>query len=82
MGAPLAITYSRRGLVGGIAAAMLLNSAMMLSTSLFLALGKGGRISPIVAAWFPDVFFAIVGILLLFFRSTNRDFPRFGFRRK
>jgi len=70
---PLAIVFSRRGVVGGVATAMLLYAAMLLSTYFFLALGKGHRVSPIVAAWFPNVFFLLVGIVLLYFRGSNRE---------
>jgi lipopolysaccharide export LptBFGC system permease protein LptF len=70
---PLAIVFSRRGVVGGVATAMLLYACLLLSTYFFLALGKGYRISPIVAAWFPNVFFLIVGIVLLYFRGSNRE---------
>ncbi|MDB6172731.1 MAG: Permease YjgP/YjgQ family protein [Chthoniobacteraceae bacterium] len=82
MGAPLAIVFSRRGVVGGIASAVLLNSAMMLSTSLFLALGKGNRVSAAAAAWLPNAIFLFIGLTLLYFRSTNRDLPKFGFGQK
>ena len=49
---------------------------MILLRHLFLALGKGGRIDPYMAAWLPNVFFLAVGLLLLYFRSANRDFPK------
>ena len=38
---PLAIVFSRRGVIGGVASAMLLYAGLLLSTYLFLALGKG-----------------------------------------
>jgi lipopolysaccharide export LptBFGC system permease protein LptF len=82
IGAPLAIVFSRRGVVGGVAAAMFLYATLLLSTYLFLALGKGYRLGADLAAWLPNVVFALIGLGLLYFRSTNRDFPRFGMRRK
>jgi LPS export ABC transporter permease LptG len=70
---PLAIVFSRRGVIGGVATAMLLYALLLLSTYLFLALGKGHRISPIVAAWAPNAFFLLVGVVLLYLRGSNRE---------
>jgi lipopolysaccharide export LptBFGC system permease protein LptF len=44
---------------------------------LFLALGEGDRISPLLAAWTPNVLFAIIGFYLLYLRAFNREAPRF-----
>ena len=70
---PLAIVFSRRGVVGGVAAAMVLYAAFLLTTYFFLALGKGARIDPMLAAWTPNVLFLIIGLLLLYFRGSNRE---------
>ncbi len=70
---PLAIVFSRRGVIGGVAAAMLLYGGLLLSTYFFLALGKGYRIGPIAAAWVPNAVFFVVGVVLLYFRGSNRD---------
>jgi lipopolysaccharide export system permease protein len=82
LGAPLAIVFSRRGVIGGVAAAIFLYAALILATYFFLALGKGWRISALVSAWVPNTFFFLIGLVLLYFRSTNRDLPSFSFRRK
>lgn len=74
--APMAIVYSRRGVIGGVAVAMILYALLLLSTYLFLALGKGHRLSAELAAWIPSVVFLIIGLVLLILRSTNRDLPR------
>lgn len=79
---PLAIVFSRRGVIGGVAAAMLLYAGLLLSTYFFLALGKGYRVSPLVAGWFPNVFFFFIGLLLLYFRGANRELPKFSFGKK
>jgi lipopolysaccharide export system permease protein len=79
---PLAIVFSRRGVVGGVAAAMLLYAGLLLSTYFFLALGKGYRVPPVVAGWFPNAFFLVVGLLLLYFRGANRDLPKFFLGKK
>ena len=73
--APLGIIYSRRGLMGSITMAILLFFFLVLASSVFLALGKGYRIDPVLAAWGPVVFFGAVGLLMLWMRSTNRELP-------
>jgi lipopolysaccharide export system permease protein len=73
--APLGIIYSRRGLMGSITTAILLFFFLVLSSSIFLALGKGFRIDPVLAAWGPVVFFGGIGFLMLWMRSTNREVP-------
>ena len=75
--APLGIGYSRRGVLASVASAMVLVFAMNFLTHLFLALGEGDRISPLVAAWTPNLVFAVIGVYLLYLRATNREVPRF-----
>jgi len=72
---PLGIIYSRRGLMGSITLAILLFFFLILGSSLFLALGKGYRINATVAGWAPVLFFAAIGAVLLWMRSTNRELP-------
>ncbi len=79
---PLAIVFSRRGVIGGVATAMLLYAGLIIATYLFLALGKGHRVNPYVAGWFPNVFFLIIGLLLLYYRSANRELPTVFFGKK
>ena len=45
-------------------------------THLFLALGEGDRIPAWAAAWTPNILFGAVGLILLYFRSTNREPPQ------
>ena len=76
--APLGIGYSRRGVLGSVAAAiMLVFLHAYLCTHLFLALGEGDHISAWLAAWAPNLIFAAVGLTLLYLRATNREPPRF-----
>lgn len=75
--APLGIGYSRRGVLASVASAVVLVFSMNFLTHLFLALGEGARISPIVAAWTPNLVFALIGLYLLYLRATNREAPRF-----
>ncbi len=74
--APCGIVYSRRGVLGGVALAITLFFSLVLASSLFIALGKGSRVSPFVAAWGPMIAFFVAGIYLLWMRSTNRDLPK------
>ncbi len=77
----LGIGYSRRGILSSVAAAILLIFAMNFATHLFLALGEGGRISNWAAAWTPNIIFGVIGLVLLYFRATNREPPRLSFYR-
>lgn len=74
--APCGIVYSRRGVLGGVALAIGLFFSLVLASSLFIALGKGGRVPPFVAAWGPMIAFFAAGLYLLWMRSTNRDLPK------
>jgi lipopolysaccharide export system permease protein len=75
--APLGIGYSRRGVLASVASAVILVFSMNFLTHLFLALGEGDRVSPVVAAWTPNLIFTIIGLYLLYLRATNREAPRF-----
>jgi len=74
--APCAIVYSRRGVLGGVATAIGLFFCLIFVSSLFIALGKGNRVSPVVAAWGPMFAFFLIGLFMLWLRSTNRDMPK------
>lgn len=73
--APLGIIYSRRGLMGSITLAILLFFFLVLGSSVFLAMGKGNRVGPEVAAWAPVVLFGTIGLLMIWMRTTNREVP-------
>ena len=77
--APLGIGYSRRGILSSVAAAILIVFAMNFATHLFLALGEGARIPNWAAAWTPNIIFGVLGLVLLYYRSTNREPPRLNF---
>lgn len=76
LAAPMGIVYSRRGILGGVAVAIGLFFSLVFTSSLFIALGKGGRLSPFVAAWGPLIVFMAIGLFLLWLRSTNRELSR------
>jgi lipopolysaccharide export LptBFGC system permease protein LptF len=48
-------------------------------THLFLALGEGARIPDWAAAWTPQLIFGVLGLILVYFRATNREPPRLKF---
>ncbi|HEY5894311.1 MAG TPA: LptF/LptG family permease [Chthoniobacterales bacterium] len=80
-GGPLAIVFSRRGMLGSIANALLLFFGMLFLDRLCLALGQGGRIPPEVAAWTPVAVFAVIGLRLLWNRAGGRfAFSKLGKR--
>ena len=80
--APLGIGYSRRGIFSSVAAAIILVFAMNFVGHLFLALGEGARIPNWAAAWTPNLIFGLLGLILIYFRATNREPPRLGFLRE
>jgi lipopolysaccharide export LptBFGC system permease protein LptF len=74
--APLGIAYSRRGSLGGIAASIFIFFGMIFVNDLFLSLGKGGHLPPPLAVWIPNAGFGLVGLLLLYLRSQNKELPK------
>lgn len=79
--APLGIVFNRRGVLAGVAGSIFIFFGMIFATNLFLALGKGMRVSPEIAAWTPNAIIALIGLFLLYLRSTNRDFSNLFVRR-
>jgi lipopolysaccharide export system permease protein len=77
----LGVGYSRRGILSSVAAAVLLVFAMNFVMHLFLALGEGARVPTWVAAWTPNLIFGVIGLILLYYRATNREPPLTGFLR-
>ena len=75
---PLCMAFSRRGALGGIAGGLFLFIGLFSSSNVFLALGQGSRISPLVAAWTPSAVFLLLGFILLYRRATNRPIPFTG----
>ena len=76
IGAALGFVSGRKGALASVAISIFLFAGMLILTSLFLALGEGGRVHPVVAAWTPNLLFAAIGGLLLWQRATNRELPR------
>lgn len=64
-GAPLAVTTPRAGPAGGVAISLAIALIFLLLTQLTKAIGAGGVINPLVAAWFPNVLFLFAALVLL-----------------
>jgi LPS export ABC transporter permease LptG len=65
IGIPLGTRGSRSGALLGVGMALLLVVAFYFLTHISLALGRGDRISPVLAAWLVNLVFAVVGGALL-----------------
>jgi lipopolysaccharide export system permease protein len=63
---PFGAATGRRNVYVGVASSILICFSYFVLTQLGLALGSGGYIPPILAAWFPLVLFAATGIYLTF----------------
>jgi lipopolysaccharide export system permease protein len=75
--APLGIVYSRKGVLGGVTAAVIIFALMYIMKGTTMALGQGNRIPPFLGAWICNFFVMGIGVVLLWFRSQNRDIPTF-----
>jgi lipopolysaccharide export system permease protein len=64
-GAPLAITSPRAGAAVGIAISLGTTVLFLLITQITKAVGAGGVIDPLIAAWFPNLVFLLAGLVLL-----------------
>lgn len=73
--APLGISFSRRGVLGGVAGAILALIGLVFLNQLFLSLGKGMKFPASLGVWMPHLVVGTVGLLLFYYRSRNRDLP-------
>ena len=64
-GAPMAVTSPRAGAAVGVAISLGTTVIFLLFVQITKAIGAGGVINPIVAAWFPNVVFLFAGLVLL-----------------
>jgi len=80
--APLGIVFNRRGVLAGVASSIFIFFGMIFLTNLFLALGKGNRVSAEAAAWAPNIAIGIFGLVLLWLRNSNRDLPSLFSKRR
>lgn len=67
---PFAVTTGRRGAMYGIGVGIVLAIVYWVAISIFAALGTGGLVTPVLAAWAPNLLFAAgAGYLLLTVRT-------------
>jgi lipopolysaccharide export system permease protein len=69
---PLGIHFSRRGASGGIFLAVFLAGLMLLFTSISVALGESGKLSPALAAWLPNIVFTVLALYLFHRRIAGQ----------
>lgn len=62
---PFGVATGRRNVVVGVASSILICFVYFVLQQLALALGTGGYVLPWVAAWAPNLFFAVTGLTLI-----------------
>ena len=62
---PFAVTTGKRGAMYGIGAGIVLAIVYWMAISVFGALGTAGLISPVLAAWSPNLIFGSCALYLL-----------------
>lgn len=72
LAAPLGIHFSRRGSTGGVAMAVVLCGGLLMLTNFSLSFGEAGYLSPALAAWLPNLVFALLGLYLFHRRIAGR----------
>lgn len=65
LGAPLSLTNPRAGPAFGIAVSLAATVFFLLVINLSKAVGAGGAVHPLVAAWFPNLLFLAAALVLL-----------------
>jgi lipopolysaccharide export system permease protein len=70
---PLSIHFSRRSPGGNTFLAVILSALMLFTTSIILNFGEAGCIHPALAAWLPNIVFALLGIYLFHHRISGRS---------
>jgi lipopolysaccharide export system permease protein len=64
-GAPLAVTSPRAGPAIGVAISLGTTVLFLLLTQIMKAVGAGGVVDPVVAAWLPNAVFLLAALVLL-----------------
>jgi lipopolysaccharide export LptBFGC system permease protein LptF len=62
---PFAVTTGRRGALYGVGVGIVLAITYWLVFSVCAAIGSAGLMSPLLAAWLPNVLFGAAGVYLL-----------------
>jgi len=78
MATPLGIVHSRRGVLGGVAAAFGILFSLIFLDGFFLQLGKTNAVPAWLGAWGPNLLLFMIGIGLFYLRSENKELPKFG----
>lgn len=65
IGAPLAVRSGRGSVMRGIGTSFLVVLLYYGINSICLAIGRGGHLTPFLAAWFSNLFFALMGMVLI-----------------
>ncbi len=76
MAAPLGIVHSRRGILGGVAASIMIFFALIFFDSVFLALAESSRIKSWVGAWTPNLALGAIGLVMFWAKANNRELPK------
>jgi lipopolysaccharide export LptBFGC system permease protein LptF len=70
LGLPFAFKVGRRGSMYGVGVGLILAIVFWATAAIFNALGLETILPPLLAAWSPNVFYAVVGIYFLLFVPT------------
>lgn len=66
LGVPLGLQVKRGGKSAGIIISIVLILVYYIFVSTTRSFGKGGMLTPLLAAWLPNIIFAILGIIIIF----------------
>ena len=62
---PFAVTTGRRGALYGVGVGIVVAIVYWITMSIFAAIGAGGWIAPMLAAWAPNILFGAVALYLV-----------------
>ena len=80
MAAPLGVAFSRRGALGGIAGSVFIFFGLLFMNNLFLNMGKGARMSPVLAVWMPHLILGTMGAVFFYLKSQNKELPKLSIK--
>ncbi len=66
IGIPFAFSMGKRGALVGIGLAMIIVVVYWVALSVFRSMGYAGFLTPLLAAWGPNLLFGLIGVYLLF----------------
>lgn len=74
--APLGIAFSRRGVVGGVAIAVVIVFFLLFVDSFFLNLARGNHFPAWISVWCTHLIFGALGGAMLYLKARNRELPK------